>query len=164
MRYVDDSFVIVESRDNFEEILYMLNKLHKNIKFTAEFEDKNNISFLDVRLKRESEGLITDVYRKQTFSSTYLLWNILTTSQYKINLIKCLFDRSWKICSYFKIFHQEIQRIKLILQWNLSKVGAKTSPLQRPDYSTVQIIRSQLNEWPQFLLPIFRPFYSCLKH
>ena len=45
MRYVDDTFVIVESRDNVEDILNMLNKLHKNIKFTAEFEDKNNILF-----------------------------------------------------------------------------------------------------------------------
>ena len=29
MRYDDDTFVIVESRDNVEEILYMFNKLHK---------------------------------------------------------------------------------------------------------------------------------------
>ena len=105
----------LESRDIVEEILNMLNKLHKSIKFTAEFEDQNNISFLDVRVKRESEGFITDVYRKQTFSGTYLHWNSLTTSQYKINLIKCLLDRSF---SYLKLFHQEIQWIKLILLEN----------------------------------------------
>ena len=40
------------------------------------------------------------------------------------------------------------------------KVDAQTSPLKRLDYTTVQIIQSQLNLWSQFLLPIFYPFYS----
>ena len=33
MIYVDDTFVIVESRDNVEKILFMLKNLHKKITF-----------------------------------------------------------------------------------------------------------------------------------
>ena len=70
MRYVDDTFVIVENKDKIEDILTFLNSQHKNIKFTVEFEDKHVISFLDVRVKRKNESFITDVYRKKTFSGT----------------------------------------------------------------------------------------------
>ena len=118
MRYVDDTFVIVENKDKVEDILKFLNSQHKNIKFTVEFQDKHIISLLDVRVKRTNKIFVTDVYRKRTFSCTYLNWNSFTTSQYEINLIKCLLDRSWKICSNLNLFHQEIQRIKLILLEN----------------------------------------------
>ena len=118
MRYVDDTFAIVESKDRVSDILNFLNVQHKNIKFTYECEENFFISFLDVRVKRTETGFLTDVYRKKTFTGSYLHWNSLTTTQYKTGLIKCLLDRSWKICSNLDLFHKEIQNLKLILLKN----------------------------------------------
>ena len=69
-------------------------------------------------MKRTETGFLTDVYRKKTFTGSYLHWNSLTTTQYKTGLIKCLLDRSWKICSNLDLFHKEIQNLKLILLKN----------------------------------------------
>ena len=49
MRYVDDTFVIVENQDKIEDILTFLNSQHQNIKFTVEFEDKHVISFVGLK-------------------------------------------------------------------------------------------------------------------
>ena len=48
----------------------------------------------------------------------YLHWNSLSISHYNINLINCLSDCNWTLFSNLKLFHQEIQRIKLILLKN----------------------------------------------
>ena len=89
--------------------------LHKNIKFTVEYEENFQITFLDVNIKRINNGYTTDVFRKKSFNGTYLNWNSLTTVQYKTGLIHCLLDRGWKICSNFDLFHKEINKIKQIL-------------------------------------------------
>ena len=69
-------------------------------------------------LKEQMKVLLLMFTVKKMFSGTYVNWKSFTTSQYEINLIKCLLDRSWKICSNLNLFHQEIQRIKLILLEN----------------------------------------------
>ena len=48
LRYVDDTFVLINSKEKLEEIHRFLNNLHKSIKFTYETEKRNSIAFLDV--------------------------------------------------------------------------------------------------------------------
>jgi hypothetical protein len=100
IRYVDDTFVIINNKNQADKILEFLNNCHPTIKFTMEKEINNEINFLDVKIKREINGSIsTSTYRKPTFTGVMLNWNSLTSIKYKKGLIGCLLDRSFKICS-----------------------------------------------------------------
>jgi hypothetical protein len=100
LRYVDDTFVVINNKNQADKILDFLNKCHPTIKFTIEKETNNEINFLDVKVKRELDGTITtSTYRKPTFTGVMLNWNSLTSIKYKKGLIGCLLDRSYKICS-----------------------------------------------------------------
>ena len=116
-RYVDDTFSIIKT-DNAQKVLDFLNSIHPNIKFTTELEQNNCIPFLDVLVKKKLGRLHTEMYRKPTFTGTYLNWNSLTSRKYKIGLIKCLLDRTWKICSEPETRILETKRIKSILSRN----------------------------------------------
>ena len=98
-RYVDDTFVILKSIHCANQVLDFLNTLHPNIKFTTEKEKDGCIPFLDVLVKRKGDRLITEMYRKPTFTGVYLHWDSLTSRKYKIGLIKCLLNRIRRICS-----------------------------------------------------------------
>ena len=47
-RYVDDTFLIFNDRDDCELFLEFINLEHKNIRFTLEVENDNCLPFLDV--------------------------------------------------------------------------------------------------------------------
>ena len=100
VRFVDDIFAVIKSREQAEKILEFLNSQHKTIKFTMEKEVNNSINFLDVKITKNSDNSIsTSTYRKPTFTGVMLNWNSLTSIKYKKGLISCLLDRSNKICS-----------------------------------------------------------------
>ncbi|RWR98672.1 hypothetical protein B4U79_07023, partial [Dinothrombium tinctorium] len=63
IRYVDDCFGVIHSI-NIDKFLNNLNSMHKNIKFTLEREHDSQLSFLDVKILRNSNSLETTVYRK----------------------------------------------------------------------------------------------------
>ena len=97
-RYVDDTFVIIYSRERVEEVMNFLNTQHHNIKFTVETQANNSIPFLDTRVKRNKDSrLTTTLYHKKTFTSTYLNWTSLTDRKYKVGLICCLLAPAKKI-------------------------------------------------------------------
>ena len=92
IRFVDDTFVVIKSREQAENILEFLNNQHKTIKFTMEKELNGSINFLDVKITRNSDNTIsTSTYRKPTFTGVMLNWNSLTSIKYKLGLIYCLF-------------------------------------------------------------------------
>jgi hypothetical protein len=74
------------------------------------------IPFLDVLVERKSFGFKTTIHRKKTYTGVLLNWNKnLTSRKYKINLIKCLLDRIWKIFSDYELINTEIIKLKQIL-------------------------------------------------
>ena len=88
-RYVDDTFVIINSRERVEEVMNFLNTQHHNIKFTVETEANNSIPFLDTRERNKDSRL--NLYHKKTFTGTYLNWTSLADRKYKSVLsIVCL--------------------------------------------------------------------------
>ena len=64
-RYVDDIFLMFESRDLVKKFLKYMNSRHPNIQFTCEEESKNKISFLDISVTRINNKLTTSFYRKK---------------------------------------------------------------------------------------------------
>ena len=112
VRFMDDTFTLVESLEKADKLLEYLNKQHHSIKFTMEKEENKSINFLDVKIKRkENLTFSTSTYRKPTFTGVMLNWNSLTTLKYKKGLIHCLLDRSNKICSSEK--QKEIEKASL---------------------------------------------------
>ncbi|XP_011338800.2 uncharacterized protein LOC105280186 [Ooceraea biroi] len=66
-RYVDDVFTILPV-DKVDHVLHVFNSNNERLKFTMELESNNRINFLDTTVIRDSQRLITDWYRKPTFS------------------------------------------------------------------------------------------------
>ena len=86
-RYVDDTFVVFNDREDCELFFEYFNTQHKNIKFTLEHEQSDCISFLDVLVSRNEEGTIeTSLYRKKTFSGLYMKFDSFVPQHFKKNL------------------------------------------------------------------------------
>ena len=86
-RYVDDTFLVFNDRDDAELFLDFMNSLHKNIKFTVEIEENNCLPFLDVFITRNDEGNIsTSMYRKKTFSGLYMKEDSFVPTVHHLNI------------------------------------------------------------------------------
>ncbi|XP_025271336.1 uncharacterized protein LOC112639971 [Camponotus floridanus] len=83
-RYVDDVFTIVP-RTKIDDILTIFNKYHKRLRFTYEKEIDSSISFLNVKIIRLGTKLITNWFRKPTWSGRYINFYSNHPLKYKIN-------------------------------------------------------------------------------
>ena len=68
IRYVDDAFLLFSSKLYVTKYLNYMNSKHQKIKFMVKREENNSLSFLDIKLFRDSGKFQTSVYRKSTFS------------------------------------------------------------------------------------------------
>jgi len=59
-----DDIVVTAPQDKIESILCKFNAYYERIKFIVEYDDKNGISFLDVRLIIEERKLIFYIFKK----------------------------------------------------------------------------------------------------
>jgi len=66
-RYVNDVFMII-SKTKLDMVLKIFNSYHQRLKFTYELETNNSLNFLNTLVIRERRNLITNWYRKFTFS------------------------------------------------------------------------------------------------
>ena len=90
-----------------------LNNWFPNIKFTIKKQINYSISFLYVFISRiNNQNLILQTNRKSTYTGLLLNFKSFTSFSYKISLIKCLTDRSFKICNNSNSFHNDIENIK----------------------------------------------------
>ena len=152
LRYVDDIFATLKDKTTANAILEYLNKQHPNIRFTIEKEESKSLPFLDTRVVRNSDRYITKIYRKKTFTGVYLNWKSLTARKYKIGLINCLLNRTWRICTTQDDRDEEVARLKSILAKNeypkkvvddtiakyIARISAPTQP--RPEKAHTRFI------------------------
>ena len=118
-RYVDDIFCIFENEKDAENFFEFHNCQHNNIKFTFEKENIPFLSFLYILIKNEGDRFSTSVYQKKTSIGLILQFSSFTLMSYKIGLLKCIIDRAFKISSSYIIFHNELEKIKILLQKNM---------------------------------------------
>ena len=112
-------FLIFGSAQQSQVFFNYLNNQHQNIKFTMEEEQNNILPFLDIKITRKDDGILsTSVFHKSTYSGLYLQWSSFVPKQYKLGLVNCLLYRAWKICSDEEYFNEEINFIKKILSAN----------------------------------------------
>ena len=137
LRFVDDILLFFKDISKSTELLTSLNNKHPNIKFTEEKEAKvanesYELPFLDVLVTRNVEnGIQTSVYRKKTFTGTYLHWTSLSPRDYKIGLINCLLDRAYRICSTEQALKKELVKIKQVLYKNEYPPKVVTNTIQK---------------------------------
>lgn len=92
-----------------------MNSLHPKIKFTIEeesTESSSSFAFLDVQIMRSGDKFYTRTYYKPTYTGLYTNWFSFTPRKFKINLVKCLLSRAWKICSNRILFEKDWYLIK----------------------------------------------------
>ena len=99
-----------------EKFFEFLNCQHKSIKFTLEKESNKFLSFLDILIKNEGNRFSTSVYRKKTSIGLFTQFNSFTPISYKIGLVRCLIYRAFKISSSYIIFHNKLEKVKILLQ------------------------------------------------
>lgn len=92
-RYVDDIFAIVP-RTKTDEILSTFNNYYPRLKFTYEIEQNFSISFLNTMVIRCENILITNWFRKPTWSGKYINYYSNHPTKYKINTIYNLIDHA----------------------------------------------------------------------
>ena len=97
LRYVDDILAAFDKEEDSLNFLNFLNKWHPNIKFTIE---------------KQINHSTLQTYDKSTYTGLLLNFKSFTSFSYKISLIKCLMDRSFKICNNWKSFHNDMKNIK----------------------------------------------------
>ena len=115
-RYVDDIFAIVP-RSGIDELLRVFNSYHTRLKFTFEIEKNSSLSFLDTTVIREGIVLLTNWYRKPTFSGRYINYFSNHPLKYKINIIRNLVDRAI-LLSDVRFHKSNLIEIKKILSNN----------------------------------------------
>ena len=99
VRFVDDLFTYFDSVQQCDAFLNRLNNLHPYLKFTVEHEQNNTLSFVDVRVEKSNDEIVTSIYRKPTFTGQYIVFDSYCSYLYKVNLVKNLVDRARRICS-----------------------------------------------------------------
>ena len=132
-RFVDDVFSYFANQSKSVEFFERLNGLHEALRFTQEGEQECSLPFLDVKVSRTDDGIITSMYRKPTFTGRYTPWDSFSATSYKINLVRSLTNRVLRICSP-SVIDEELKTLRTILskkKWlpwlYLGQAGCKRS-------------------------------------
>ena len=113
LRYVDGILAAFDNEQDSLNFLIFLNNRHPNIKFTIEKQINHSIAFLDVFISGiNNQNLTLQTYHKSTYTGLLLNFKSFTPFSYKISLIKCLIDRSFKIYNNWNFFHNDIENSK----------------------------------------------------
>ena len=111
-RFVDDTFLLFKDPTHVLLFQNYLNNKHSNIRFTVVEENSKQMPFLDVLVTRESNKFTTSVFRKNTFSGLGTSFFSFTPYIYKINAIKTLIFRAYRLSSNFTVLHREFNFIR----------------------------------------------------
>ena len=116
LRYVDDILAAFDKEQDSLNFLNLLNKRHPNIKFTIEKQINHSIALLDVFISGiNNQNLGLQTCHKWNYTGLHLNFKSFTSFSYKISLIKCLIDRSIKICNNWNSFHNDIKTLNAIV-------------------------------------------------
>ena len=88
----------------------------KSIKFTSEIEENVSLLFLDITITLENNKFVTSVHRKATFSGVLTNFESFIGEMHKGGLIETLLHRSFRLCSSYENFHQEIETLNSIIK------------------------------------------------
>lgn len=115
-RFLDDCFILwTRSENDLLQLQTILNKLHTDIKFTIE-KNQKALPFLDCLVIKENTKLETDVYYKPTDSKMYLLFNSCHPRHTKTSIPFSLSRRLRTIISKDDVFNERTLELKTFLK------------------------------------------------
>lgn len=119
IRYVDDVFLIWNGgNDSILKFLDTINNLRPTITFTMEEEIDGSIPFLDYRVIRDKDKLITEVYRKPTHTDQYIHFTSNHHHMFKTGTMKCLLNRAQTHSSTNIAKSREIEYLHKVFKMN----------------------------------------------
>ena len=133
-RYVDDTYVLLDSTIPIKDVCNTLSQFHPAVKFTYEEEHPidHTLPFLDVLVQRQpNAGFRTKIYRKPTFTGLMTKWTSFVPKMYKYNAISTMVYRAIKICSSFVAIHKEFKTIKKLATKNGYPISMVNSIINR---------------------------------
>ena len=165
-RYVDDTFCQSGNGKDAENFFEFLNCRHKNIKFTIKKENNKFLSFLDILIENEGNRFSASVYRKKTSTGLFTQFHSFTPMTYKIGLIRCLIHRAFKISSSYIIFHNELEKIKILLQKNMypkSVIDNQIKTFLDKQFTVESVTTSEKQKTLHYSLPYLEHFSHVTK-
>ena len=111
-RYVDDTFLLV---DSINDIQVLINNLESNsvLKFTYEIESEcKKLNFLDAELQNINSTISSTVHHKSTESPKIFDFNCYAPITYKKAVLKGELHRTFRICSSYQQFHCELIKLE----------------------------------------------------
>ena len=113
LRYVDEILAAFDNEQDSLNCLDFISKRHPNMKFTIEKQINHSIAFLHVFISGiNNQNLTLEKCGKSTYTGLLLNFKSFTSFSYEISLIKCLRDRSLKICNNYNFIHNDTESIK----------------------------------------------------
>jgi DNA-binding transcriptional LysR family regulator len=92
--YVDDVLIIFDpNHASIQTILADFNTLHPNLQFTAEMEENNTITYLDITIHRTPSHWKTAMHRKPLFTDTIIPYMSNHPLQHNYAAVKFLYNR-----------------------------------------------------------------------
>ena len=86
--------------------------------FSFEQEVNGKLPFLDAEVSRQKGRFVTTIYRKPTFSGVYTHFDSFLLTDYTVGMIYTLAYRSFKICSDWTRFREELNFLKHVFLKN----------------------------------------------
>ena len=165
LHFGEDVVDILAAFDKVQHSLNFLNFWNKklpNIKFTIEKQVNDSIALLDVFISGiHDQNLTLQTYHKSTFMGLHLNFKSFTSFWCKFSSIKCLIDRSFKICN--NSFHNKIENIKS----NLNKMHIHHSFIKKyldHQFSSNQNHLKDTSDVYYFKLPYIRNLSHHIKN
>ena len=123
-RYVDDILLCVQKNlINYTRAIF--NSYDEHLQFTTENSMDNKISFLDIEIIVKNQKIITNWYRKPTFSGRFSNYNSQHPHKNKIALIYSLVDRAIKLAhsSFHNVNLNLIKQFQIINDYPIELIN-----------------------------------------
>ena len=115
MRYLDDVFMIWDKRDgSINAMIDLMNTLDEKINFTCD-NMGNSVTFLDIKLVKTDNTIITDIHYKATDTKQYLEYNSNHPRHVKNNIPFNLARRICTIVSDASLRDKRLDELKSFL-------------------------------------------------
>ena len=111
-RYVNDTFILFRNKFAAEQFLEFANNIHNNIDFTIEYENDDNLPFLDILVTRNARHFTTSIFRKKTYTGLGLNFYSSCFYNFKVNSICTLLHRAYSLTSGWLHFHEEVKFLR----------------------------------------------------
>ena len=102
--------ISITINDN-QAIFEKLNSLHDKISLTREVEENNQLPFSDIMIIKDKTKFLTKIYGITTFTGLNLNYHSFCSKKRKVNLIKTLYHRAYKIC-FKELLDSDVENIK----------------------------------------------------